>query len=313
MELRGQALATSRLAPRRVRQHPARTEDERADLVGVPHLAFPQPFDRHEQHLLREIVRGRLVAQVLQAVQSHPRCESAIQLRLFGLRLAGRRRRDGSGELTIARSRRTSVRAPVHECDANSRPRRRSSRSCPWRAAGFSDWVGVARDRSSSAGPLTQLTSQPESTVMNTSASSEAPCLVVHAGGKVVEAARARARAAGPRARRRTCPRSPYGSRSRCASASGRASPSAMRISSWVACVFGSTRRIDTCGESAPNSGTIGCHFRSSYGTPIACCRLSPAWLCAPDGAAPTTCWKGKGNEKCKSLWDLSHIVCASL
>ena len=103
MELRRQPLATPRLSTCRVREHPARAEDEGADLVGIPNLAGPQPLDCHEQHLLREIVRGRLVAQVLQAVQSHPVCESSVQLRFFGLRRAGRGRGNGPGELTIAR------------------------------------------------------------------------------------------------------------------------------------------------------------------------------------------------------------------
>ena len=68
--MRRQTLAASCLPLRRVGEHPARSEDKRADLVGIPDFASPQPLDRHEKHLLREIFGGRLVAQVLPAVQS---------------------------------------------------------------------------------------------------------------------------------------------------------------------------------------------------------------------------------------------------
>src|SRR5712692_9322206 len=38
-----------------------------------------------------------------------------------------------------------------------------------------------------------------------------------------------------------------------------------VRISSCVALVLGSTRRIEICGESLPRSRTIVCHIKSSY------------------------------------------------
>ena len=41
VELRRQMLAATRLPLRRVREHPARSEDERAYLVGIPNLASP--------------------------------------------------------------------------------------------------------------------------------------------------------------------------------------------------------------------------------------------------------------------------------
>src|ERR1700752_4097264 len=61
---------------------------------------------------------------MLEAVQSHPAGEAAVELRLFGLRRAGRGSGDSSGEFTIARRQGTNVRAPLHECEATSRPSR---------------------------------------------------------------------------------------------------------------------------------------------------------------------------------------------
>src|ERR1700682_676455 len=43
-----------------------------------------------------------------------------------------------------------------------------------------------------------------------------------------------------------------------------------VRIRSCVALVLGSTRRIEICGEAVPSSGTIVCHFKSSYGALMA-------------------------------------------
>src|SRR5579859_4590962 len=53
-----------------------------------------------------------------------------------------------------------------------------------------------------------------------------------------------------------------------------------VRISSCVALVLGSTRRIEICGESFPSSGTIVCHFKSSYRVLIAC--EAPLFVGAP-------------------------------
>src|SRR5215472_8080709 len=53
-----------------------------------------------------------------------------------------------------------------------------------------------------------------------------------------------------------------------------------VRISSCVALVLGSTRRIEICGESFPSSGTIVCHLRSSY-------RALMAWEASPVVGVP--------------------------
>src|SRR5713226_5029916 len=53
-----------------------------------------------------------------------------------------------------------------------------------------------------------------------------------------------------------------------------------VRISSCVALVLGSTRRIEICGESFPSSGTILCHFKSSY-------RALMAWEAPPVAGVP--------------------------
>src|SRR6266571_4591599 len=53
-----------------------------------------------------------------------------------------------------------------------------------------------------------------------------------------------------------------------------------VRISSCVALVLGSTRRIEICGESFPSSGTIVCHLKSSY-------RALMAWEALPVAGVP--------------------------
>src|SRR5689334_3937149 len=119
VELRRQTLAASRLPARRLGQHAARSEDERTDLIRIADLARSQPLNRDEKHLLREIVGGAVIAEMLHAVQPDTACETAIQLRLLRLRRAWWRRGDGSGEFAIARRQRTGVSTPMHNCDAN--------------------------------------------------------------------------------------------------------------------------------------------------------------------------------------------------
>src|SRR5215469_10168415 len=63
-----------------------------------------------------------------------------------------------------------------------------------------------------------------------------------------------------------------------------------VRISSCVALVLGSTRRIEICGESFPSSGTKVCHLKSSYRALMAweaplVAGVPPLLLCA----APST------------------------
>ncbi|MNC86605.1 hypothetical protein D3C83_22770 [compost metagenome] len=65
-------------------EHAARPQDERTDLVRLTHLSLAQPLQRDEQRLLRQVVRGRLVAQMLQPEEAHAGGVAAIQLR-FGL------------------------------------------------------------------------------------------------------------------------------------------------------------------------------------------------------------------------------------
>src|SRR6516164_6221524 len=64
-----------------------------------------------------------------------------------------------------------------------------------------------------------------------------------------------------------------------------------VRISSCVALVLGSTRRMEICGESFPSSGTIVNHFKSSYlaltaweAPPVD--GLPPVLSCAPPDTA---------------------------
>src|SRR2546426_4313650 len=68
-----------------------------------------------------------------------------------------------------------------------------------------------------------------------------------------------------------------------------------VRISSCVALVLGSTRRIEICGESFPSSGTIVCHLKSSYRALMAwevplVAGVPPVLLCA----APNTATNNK-------------------
>jgi hypothetical protein len=130
-------------------------------------LAGAQPLDRHQQHLLRQIVRRESSRSASVRI-----CTGANrrQLRFLGLRLPAPRR-DGPGDLAIAHRQSPVPRSP-HERDATAAPAAVKSASCA-RCDRLSSWAVAGRDRFLVGGPFTQLTSHAASTVMNTSASSE--------------------------------------------------------------------------------------------------------------------------------------------
>ena len=65
---------------------PAHAEDERADLIDVADRAAAQLLDRQQHHLLDQIARRVLVAQMAQPVEPDAWREAAIQLALGRLR-----------------------------------------------------------------------------------------------------------------------------------------------------------------------------------------------------------------------------------
>ncbi len=50
--------------------HAARSQDERDKLFRIPEPACPQSLENSNQHLLREIVRGLLVSQMAESVET---------------------------------------------------------------------------------------------------------------------------------------------------------------------------------------------------------------------------------------------------
>ena len=99
-----QPLAAPGPAPDLEHRHAAGAEDEGGDLLRVADLPRAQALERHEEHLLREVVRGVGVAQVPEAVQPHARREPPIELG-FGRGVAALARgRDASRELGILES-----------------------------------------------------------------------------------------------------------------------------------------------------------------------------------------------------------------
>ena len=75
-------LATA-FAPLEIQCHrPADAQDERGDLVGVANQPAAKLLDGQEHDLLNQIARRFFVTQVTEPVETHPRCESPVELRL---------------------------------------------------------------------------------------------------------------------------------------------------------------------------------------------------------------------------------------
>ena len=71
------------LQPLQVFRHrSAHAEDKRRDLIDIANRSTPQLLDRQEHHLLDEIARRVLVAQMAKPVQPHARGKAPIQLAL---------------------------------------------------------------------------------------------------------------------------------------------------------------------------------------------------------------------------------------
>lgn len=71
------------------RHHPARAQDERRDLIGISNLAGAKPLDDDQHHLLREVVGGLAISEVLQSVEADAWRKPSIQLGLRFSRVSG--------------------------------------------------------------------------------------------------------------------------------------------------------------------------------------------------------------------------------
>jgi len=67
-----------RSAPDIENRHAAHAEDEGGDFLRLAQLSRAQALERHEEHLLHEVVRRVRVAQVPQAVEAHARREPLV-------------------------------------------------------------------------------------------------------------------------------------------------------------------------------------------------------------------------------------------
>jgi hypothetical protein len=81
-----QRLAAPGAAPDFQHHHATHARDERGDPLRLAQLPRSQPLERHEEHLLHEVVRRMRIAQVAEAVESHAWRKSPIKL-CFGRRI----------------------------------------------------------------------------------------------------------------------------------------------------------------------------------------------------------------------------------
>ena len=83
-ELFEQTLFPLRAPAQLEHRHPARAEHEGGELLRLPQAPRPQGFQRREDDLLRQVVRGVRVSQVTQTIEPNARSHPAEQLG-FGL------------------------------------------------------------------------------------------------------------------------------------------------------------------------------------------------------------------------------------
>lgn len=99
-ELLEEPLPASGSAPEVGDDPAARPEDEGREAFGLPNLSRAQALERHEDDILGQVVRGRMIAEVPEAVKANSRRKPAVQLRLGSVIAA----REALRQLGIARN-----------------------------------------------------------------------------------------------------------------------------------------------------------------------------------------------------------------
>src|SRR6185503_1287353 len=89
-------------APQIRRDRPARAEDERPDRLHAADSTTSQSLNHDDEDLLDKVLRSGCVAKVPEAIESYPRRETAIELRLLCMRFPWRGGRNCVGEHCIS-------------------------------------------------------------------------------------------------------------------------------------------------------------------------------------------------------------------